>query len=431
MNKKTKIGLFTSALVGVLALTAALNVNKGKDLAEAEENYQIILNADNTPTIIENNALEVVSRHVEMVYQNVSEAEDAHVALLPGGIIANNGQDYHYFSGVKSISVVTDGEINLYGQNPKAGSLDLLHTFTAETPIFDKAINYGNLMFVNADITFNAGDEYPSVVEHENTAKVVSATIEYSCVDTRFVSLSGKIVSAAGFVSGATVSIPGTNLTAVSGADGEYVFENVFVPTFEFELVAECDTYFATRVTVNSLTTVQNLELIKHPYSSGNFISADHKAVPFFTRSTSGLIFDIQDLAGLTADREYSIFITLNGNVDTNRAGSYVLEFRFNTNNWIGVWNYKTATWVTWTPDVALSYNADKTSARVTITYSYINGIEGYSIAPQDRVGVTFGAWVTTTLTWEGWKEGGWYADPLNPSVYLKVDANNVEYVNW
>ena len=286
-------------------------------------------------------------------------------------------------------------------------------------------------MFANADITFNAGDEYPSVVPHENEAKVVSATIEYSCVDTRFITLSGKIISAAGFVSGATVSIPGTNLTAVSGADGEYVFENVFVPTFEFELVAECDTYFASRVTVNSLTTEQNLELIKHPYSSGNFISADHKAVPFFTRNTSGLIFDIQDLAGLTADREYSIFITLNGNVDTNRAGSYVLEFRFNTNNWIGVWNYKTATWATWTPDVALSYNAGKTNARVTVTYNYINGIEGYSIAPQDRVGVSFGAWVTTTSTWEGWKEGGWYADPLNPSVYLKVDANNVEYVNW
>lgn len=429
MNKKTKLGLLSAVFVAVLSVTAVFAGPKNNNLVHADENYHIVLNADNTPTIDENNmTTEATSRYVNLRYIDVAEAENAHVALLPGGIIANEGLGDHRFSGVKKITVVTDGTINLYGIHP-TGSYDLLHTFTSEAPVYEKAINYFNLTFANADITFDGNSEL-DIIDHETNAVVTSLVIEYSCVDTSSITFGGTVISAAGPVSGATVSITGTDLKAVTGADGKYVFENVFVPTFDFEVVATCPAYFEARATVNSLVTTKDLELIRHPYSDGNFISADHKARPFFTRSTTALIFDIVDTAGLTSDRQYSIFITLDGNNDESRDGSKVLEFKFE-NNWIGVWDYSIAGWVTWKPDVALSYNADKTSARVTVTYDYINGINGYDIEPTEKVGVSFGAYVTSTGVWEGWKEGAWYADPLNPSVYLKIDANNGEHVAW
>ena len=430
MNIKSKLGLLSIAFVAVLGVTAVFTGAKNNNLVNADENYRIVLNADNTPTIDENKmALEATSRYVTLMYQDVEEAENAHIALLPGGLIANGGRGDHRFSGVKNITVVTDGIINLYGMHP-AGKFDLLHTFTSEAPVYEKAINYYNLAFANADIIFDVGMDEPEITDHETKAVVTSLVIEYSCVDTSSITFGGTVVSAAGPVSGATVSITGTDLTAVTGADGKYVFENVFVPTFDFEVVATCPAYFEARATVNSLVTTKDLELIRHPYSDGNFISADHKARPFFTRSTTALIFDILDTAGLTADREYSIFITLDGNNDTSRVGSKVLEIKFKTDMWIDVWDYSINGFVS-KPGVALSFNEGKTNARVTIPYNYINGINGYNIEPTEKVGVTFGAWVHSTSVWEGWKEGAWYADPLNPSLYLKIDANNGEHVNW
>jgi hypothetical protein len=244
--------------------------------------------------------------------------------------------------------------------------------------------------------------------------------------------LSGVVSDVNGPVSGATVAIKDTAYTTTTDASGAYAFTGMSISGSSYNVEVSKTGYISQSIANATTNTTLNISLVLNPVSSGRWATDFSNWNTAITRDESKFMFTLDSTAAFTYDASVehtvSIFLTF-GTAATARDGSTTIELKFNANNWIGVWNYKTSAWATWTSDVAysLSTTGAISTANVSVTYAYINGLAGFSATKTDEIGISFGEWDgSTTAKWEGWGYSTFgFVDPALPNHYIRYTSTN------
>lgn len=239
-------------------------------------------------------------------------------------------------------------------------------------------------------------------------------------------------------LSGAIIKVKDTALGVMSGNDGTYeiVLENEYIavkPTLNITK----EGYLVSEVTIED-EEFSNDEVIKDivleassslEADCGTFGIAPWRAYASMgnDKLTFRLVTEGEFEVPGVGENNVSIYVAF-GETKATQQESNVLEFKFNPNNWIGVWNYKINGWQLWKPDVAYSISkiGAITELTVSVTYAYINDIDGFTINPGDEVGISFGQWIDgNDPVWLGWSYEGLFVDPAIPTSYIRLNKNN------
>jgi hypothetical protein len=266
------------------------------------------------------------------------------------------------------------------------------------------------------------------------TNKVATIDITMKALPTTK-NLSGVVSDINGPVSGAVVAVVGTSYSATTGSDGAYALTDMTIAGTSYQ-VSVTKTGYVTQTLTNAVENSSlNVLLVLEAVNSGAFaadignwncaMTRDATKFSFVLTSSNSFLYD----SATNKAQLVSIFLTF-GTAAAARDGSTTIELKFNANNWIGVWNYKTSAWATWTSDVAysLSTSGTTTTATVSVSYAYINGLADFAVSKTDSVGITFGEWTdfNTTTPWEGWAFGTFgFVDPSLPNHYVRWDSKN------
>ena len=239
-------------------------------------------------------------------------------------------------------------------------------------------------------------------------------------------------------LSGAIIKVKNTALGVMSGSNGSYeiVLENELF-AIEPTITVQKDGYHEVEFNVTRDEFINNevtKDIILEATTAleadcGTFGIAPWHAYASMgsDRLTFRLVTEGEFKVPATGENNVSIYVAF-GQTKATQQESNVLEFKFNPNSWIGVWNYKINGWQLWKPDVAYSISkiGAITELTVSVTYAYINEIDGFTINPGDEVGISFGQWIDgNNPVWLGWSYEGSFIDPAIPISYIRLNSNN------
>ena len=239
-------------------------------------------------------------------------------------------------------------------------------------------------------------------------------------------------------IEGAIVKVKNTPLGVMTNIEGRYeiILENEWFAVKPTIAVSK-EGYAAIEYAVEQDDFINGIANINVTLNSATSAEADagmFGIAPWHAYASMGqdkltfrLVTQGQFAVPQSGENNVSIYVAF-GETYSTQAQSSVLEFKFNPNNWIGVWNYKINGWQLWKPDVA--YTISKTGAitelTVSVTYAYINEIDGFTINPGDEVGISFGQWIDgNDPVWLGWTYDGSFIDPAIPTSYIRLNNKN------
>lgn len=305
---------------------------------------------------------------------------------------------------------------------------------TALSAISDES---GDYLIENVDVridqTLSFDKEGYVALPQSITASELQATRPYTLdvtmvAEDETVNISGTIVSYEGLLTGATVEIGA--LSQVTNAIGYFEFLDVAV--MDLTLTATYADYDTTTLNITAVQLTEDLslqvELLK-PYDDAQTFSGKTSGENVFTLATAQIQRGYEGVyvsfVGTTPwQTEGENHEVVEFFVDTKTSGTsrdttdYLFSIRANGTlknivNWEAGGNEDPTTIVVSKPD-------DYTLS-IYIPYAFLD------ITSDEVFGISMGVWSEIAVDWDGWGFDG-FVDPANPTVYIRVAADNTLY---
>ena len=325
---------------------------------------------------------------------------------------------------------------------------------------------------VKAIDSYGAEKDVTSLVEIDSTQVNMSAvgtyevTVSYTegaitktdsytiTVANPILNFTGKVEDVNGAIEGAIVKVWfGTEAKATvnTNAQGEFAIQNLELSVSSYNVTVEKDGY--TTVTLNNqsaATLVHNFELVKAAAQAAFIWNGDNANFSswhsWFWRTSTQICIDLEFTNPFikgTGAREFSIFLNYDATSETTaRLGSKTMEFRFNTENWSGLINYKDnadgafVDFANWGSEMSVWFEYNESNQIIKAHYwmniAYINTLYGdNTLSKTSTINWTMSQWngddASPFFGISDWTvaDGSTFCDPANPSTYMGFNSNS------
>lgn len=302
-------------------------------------------------------------------------------------------------------------------------------------------------------VDMNTVGSYDVIVSY--TEDEITKTDTYSItVAYPILNFTGKVEDVNGPISGATVKVWfGTEVqaTAETDAEGKFAINNVSISVESYNITVEKEGFAqATLNNQSAAILVHDFELIRNAAQAAFIWNGDNANFSswhsWFWRTSEQVCIDLEFTNPFikgTGAREFSIFLNFDADKDTtSRLGTKTFEFRFNTENWSGLIDYRAnaagdfVDFGQWGSQMSVWFEYNELNQIVKAHYwmniAYINTLFGEgTMSKTSTVNWTMSQWngddASPFFGISNWTvaDGSRFCDPANPSTYMGFNSFN------
>ena len=334
-------------------------------------------------------------------------------------------------------------------------------TFESTGLVVEATDNYGDKKDVTtqaivdySQVDMSAVGTYTVTVSYQEGDITKTDTYEVT-VAYPILNFSGKVEDVNGNVSGATVKVwfgVEVAATATTDENGAFSITNVDLSSSSYNVTVEKDGYTTAQLNNQSAATlVHNFELVRNAAQAAYIWNGDNANFSswhsWFWRTSTQVCIDLEFtnpfIKGAGA-REFSIWMNFDENPGAARLGTKTIEFRFDTENWSGLLNYKTnnagdfVDYGQWGSQTSVWFEKNDSNQIIKAHYwlniAYVNTLFGENTMNKASTfnwtmsqwnGDNTGAEFFGISDWSVTGGGSTFCDPANPSTYMGFNSYN------